>query len=93
MNTYLRDTLSVLSRDKELSHMKAVICSNQPTTEFDLDKQSWKEVRDVVKAARPASAPGASGVPYGVYKQYPSLLQLHWKIRLLIWRRGRVTGQ
>ena len=35
MNTYLRDTLSDPSRDKELGHLEAVIRLNQPATEFD----------------------------------------------------------
>ena len=58
-------------RDKELGNLEAVIRPNLPTTKFDLEEPSRKEVREVVKAARSASAPGPSGIPYGVYKQSP----------------------
>ena len=93
LNTYLRDNLSDPERDKELGNLEAVIRPHQPTTKFDLEEPSWKEVREVVKAAHSASAPGPSGVPYGVYKRCPSLLLLLWKIIKVIWQRGRVADQ
>ena len=93
MNTYLRDTLSDPSRDKELGHLEAVIRLNQPTTEFVSDEPSWKEVKEVMKAVRSVSAPGPSRVPYGVYKHCPSLLQLLWKILKVIWQRGNGGDQ
>ena len=58
LNTYLRDNLSDPERDKEQGNLEAVIRPHQPTTKFDLEEPSWKEVREVVKAARSASAPG-----------------------------------
>ena len=91
MNTYFRDTLSDPGWDRELDHLEAVIRLNQPATEFDLDELSLKEEKELVKAARLASAPGPSGVPYGVYKRCLSLLQFLWKIIKVIWRRGRVA--
>ena len=93
LNTYPRDNLNDPERDKELGNLEAVIRPHQPTNKFDLEEPSWKEVREVVKAAPSASAPGPSGVPYGVYKRCPSLLLLLWKIIKVIWRRGRVSDQ
>ena len=91
LNTCLRDNLSDPSRDKELGHLEAVIMPHLPTTKFDLEEPSCKEVRDVVKAARSASAPGHSRIPYGVYKRCPGLLQLLWGIIKVIWWSGRVA--
>ena len=93
MNTNLRDTLSDPGRDRELGHLEVVIMPNLPATKFDSDEPCWKEVREVVKAAQPASVPGPSGVPYGIYKCCPSLLNLLWKIIKVIWWRGRVADQ
>ena len=76
LNTYLRDNLSDPERDKELGNLEAVIRPHQPTTKFDLEEPSWKEVREVVKAARSASVPGPSRVPYSIYKCCPGLLLL-----------------
>ena len=44
LNTYLRDNLSDPERDKELGSLEAVIKPHQPTTKFDLEEPSWKEV-------------------------------------------------
>ena len=41
----------------------------------------------MVKAAR------TNGVPYTVYKRYPGILKLLWKVLYTIWRRGRVANQ
>lgn len=52
------------------------------------------EVVDVVKAARSTSAPGPSGVPYVVYKRCSKgrgFLKGLWRIRKVVWRRGKVA--
>ena len=48
---------------------------------------SWKEIQSVVKAARSASSPGQSGVPYTVYKRCPTILKHLWRIIKTIWRK------
>ena len=52
LNTYLRDNLSDPDWDKELGNLEAVIRLHLLTTKFDLEEPSWKEVKEVVKAAR-----------------------------------------
>ena len=89
LNTYLRDNLNDPGKDKELGHLETVIRQHLPKTNFDLEVTCWKEVREVVKAARSASPPGPSGVPCSVYKRCPGLLQLLWKIIKVIWRMGK----
>ena len=93
VNTYLRETLSDPLRERELGHNESLINPAPPTSEFNLKDPSWSELNDVVRAARSASAPGPSGVPYGVYKRCPGLRRRLWKTIKVIWRRGKVANQ
>ena len=47
----------------------------------------------MVQKARASSAPGPSGVPYKVDKNYPRLLLRLWRILKVIWSRGKVAHQ
>ena len=93
VNTYLLNTFSDPEKDVNLGMNKALIAPEPPTTEFVTKPPTLKEITDVVKAGRSASAPGPSGVPYIVYKRCPGLLRALWKIIKAIWRRGRVADQ
>ncbi|XP_023810165.1 uncharacterized protein LOC105353972 [Oryzias latipes] len=93
VNQFLQDTLSDPLREQELEPNKALIKPAPPTIEFNLTEPSLKEVEEIIKAARWASTPGPSGVPYVAYKRCPQLLRHLWKILRVIWRRGRVPDQ
>ncbi|XP_035990671.1 uncharacterized protein LOC118562404 [Fundulus heteroclitus] len=93
VNQFLQDTVSDPLRDQELEPNKALISPDPPTTEFNLKEPSLKEVEEVVKAARSASAPGPSGTPYLVYKRCPGIRRHLWRIMKVIWRRGKVANQ
>ncbi|KAJ8359312.1 hypothetical protein SKAU_G00158370 [Synaphobranchus kaupii] len=80
-------------REQELEPNRALISPAPPTAEFNQREPSLKEVEEVIKAARTASTPGPSGVPYLVYKHCPELLRHLWKTLKVIWRRGRVANQ
>ena len=60
---------------------------------FNDKPPTWKEIQEVVKAARTNAAPGPNGVPNTVYKRCPGILKLLWKVLRTIWRRGRVADQ
>ena len=47
----------------------------------------------MVQKARASSAPGPSGVPYKVDKNYPRLLLRLLRILKVIWSRGKVAHQ
>ncbi|XP_016087054.1 uncharacterized protein, partial [Sinocyclocheilus grahami] len=93
VNRFLQDTVSDSLREQDLEPNKALVSPAPPTTEFNLKGPSLKEVEEIIKAARSASTPGPSGVPYLVYKRCPDLLRHLWKILKVIWRRGRVADQ
>lgn len=93
MNRFLQETLSDSLREQELESNKALISLDPPTSEFNLREPSLKEVEEIVKAARSASSPGPSGVPYLVYKRCPEVLRHMWMILKAVWRRGRVAEQ
>ena len=93
VNAFLRETLSDPEKDTDLGRNDRLIEPEPPTSEFDLREPSWREIQDVVNAARSSSAPGPSGVMYCVYKRCPGLLSKLWKIIKTIWRRGKIAEQ
>nr|XP_061836351.1 uncharacterized protein LOC133619387 [Nerophis lumbriciformis] len=93
VNRFLQNTMSDPLRGQDLGPNRALISPAPPTAEFQLTEPSLKEVEEVIKAARSASSPDPSGVPYLVYKRCPGLLKHLWKTLKVIWRRGRVANQ
>ncbi|XP_038159099.1 uncharacterized protein LOC119796966 [Cyprinodon tularosa] len=71
------------------SHPK-IIKVPPPSEPLVTREPTWKEVEEVVKKARTASAPGPSGVPYKVYKKCPLLLRRLWKLFRTIWAKGSI---
>ena len=51
---------------------------------MDFSEQSFGEVKDVVKKARTASAPGPNAIPYKVYKMCPLLLRRLWRLSKVV---------
>ena len=49
-----------------------------------------KEVVEIVKKAREASAPGPNGFPCKVYKKCPKLLKLLRRLQKVVWREGKI---
>ncbi|KAL1279297.1 hypothetical protein QQF64_025970 [Cirrhinus molitorella] len=56
-----------------------------PQHQFDISPTKLSEVRQAVKKARSASAPGPNGVPYSVYKNAPDVLKILWKNMKVAW--------
>ncbi|TWW79888.1 hypothetical protein D4764_10G0009180 [Takifugu flavidus] len=90
INHHLNITFSDPLREQDLGPCEALVKRPEPVVQFNTTEPTLKEA---VMAARSSSSPGPSGVPYRVYKQCPKLLVRLWKIRKVIWRRGRVTTQ
>ena len=93
INAHLSNTFSDPSRDVEVDNINSLISPEPPSVEFNDKPPTWKEIQEVVKAARTSAAPGPNGVPYTVYKRCPGILNLLWKVLRTIWRRGRVADQ
>ena len=93
INDYLRNTMSDPSKGQEMAIKTRLIHQKPPVVQFDTRLPTWKEMQDVVRATRSASAPGLSGVPYIVYKRCKGILQILWKILRVIWRRGKIVEQ
>ncbi len=56
-----------------------------PQHQFDISPPKLSEVKQAVKKARSASAPGPNGVPYSVYKKTPDVLKILWKNMKVVW--------
>lgn len=66
-------------------------CST-PIKHLHTTEPSWKEVKEVVKKTRTASAPGPSGLPYKIYKKCLLVLRRLWKLFWKIWAKGSVNS-
>ena len=93
INNYLRDTMSDPAKEQEMGINNRLIHQKPPVVQYDARLLTWKEIQEVVRATRSASAPGPSGVPYIVYKRCKGILQILWKILRVIWWRGKIVEQ
>ena len=93
VDTFLQNTLGDPYRDTPLDENTHLKEPELPKRDFDMRIPSWIEVKNIVMAARSASSPGPSGVPYSVYKRCPGLLKMLWKFITRIWRRGKIVEQ
>ncbi|VDH94361.1 Hypothetical predicted protein [Mytilus galloprovincialis] len=78
-------------REDELPDIEQLIRPEDPEQVFDESPPKLKEVVDVIKKGRAASAPGPNGVPYKVYKNCQRITRRLWKLIRVIWRRGRLA--
>ncbi|KAI4903357.1 hypothetical protein NFI96_000121 [Prochilodus magdalenae] len=63
INRYLSYTYSDGTREQDLGRCAALICPPEPSTLFKISEPTIKDVSEVIKSARAASAPGPGGVP------------------------------
>ncbi|KAF0045977.1 hypothetical protein F2P81_002506 [Scophthalmus maximus] len=88
LEEHLRKTYSDNQR-----HVPATIPDDMPPIqppEHQLDTRppTWSKVKNTVKRARTASAPGPNGVPYRLYKNTPGVLKGLWKLMKVTWEKG-----
>ena len=86
----LRSTHCDPQRYEHLSSHPKITRVPPPSSPLMTGEPTWREVEEVVKKARTASAPGPSGLPYKVYKKCPLLLRRLWKILRTIWAKGHI---
>ena len=63
-----------------------------PEQPFNVGEILLSEVKEVVRKARAASAPGPSGLTYKIYKNCPLLTIRLWKLIKVIWREGELPS-
>ena len=88
----LEEHLEKVHQDKK-RHEQIIIPHDIPPIQppefnLDTDPPKWKEVENVVRRARAASAPGPNGVPYKLYKNAPDVLRLLWRLMRIVWQKG-----
>ena len=67
---HLMEKHSDPEREDELRPCDKFLDPEQPSTPVDDSEPKVNEVRETIKRARAASAPGPNGVPYKVYKSW-----------------------
>ena len=93
INNYLRDAMCDPAKEQEMGINNRLIHQKPSVVQYDTRWPTSKEMQEVVRVTRSASAPGPSGVPYIVYKRCKGILQILWKIWRVIWRRGKIVEQ
>ena len=68
------------AKEQDMGINNRLINQKPPVVQYDTHLPTWKEMQEVVRATRSASAPGPSGVPYIVYKRCKRNLQILMKI-------------
>ncbi|XP_078621248.1 uncharacterized protein LOC144887724 [Branchiostoma floridae x Branchiostoma japonicum] len=76
---FLSSTHNDELKDAALEANPSIVVADKPEKPLNISEPSWKEVQEVVRKARAASAPGPSGLPYKVYKKCPLLLRRLWR--------------
>ncbi|XP_053391239.1 uncharacterized protein LOC128554051 [Mercenaria mercenaria] len=87
---HLRNIHSDENRDQDLGDPDTLLSPEPPTTAFGDSEPKLQEIKDVIRKARSASAPGPNGIQYRVYKNCPKLLQRLWKLLKVVWRKGQL---
>ena len=89
--SYLERIHSDPHREEELGSNDKLLIPEEPNTEFDESDPKLKEVADIIKKARAASASGPCGIPYKVYKNCPRVRKRLWGMMRVARRRGRLA--
>lgn len=90
VEAFLKETHSDPYSGLELNENPEVGTADHPSIVFSANEPTWKEIQEVVKKARAASAPGPSVIPYRVYKKCPNLLRRLWKLLKRVWKKRSV---
>ena len=89
---YLHVNHSDPNREDALGDSDRIEPVTAPEKQLDVSEPSIGEVKDVVKKARTASAPGPNAIPYKVYKICPLLLKRLWRLLNLVCLKGDVPA-
>ena len=63
INRHLRDTMSDPVKEQDMGINSRLIHQKPPVVQYDTCLPTWKEIQEVVRATRSASAPEPSGIP------------------------------
>ncbi|XP_052218148.1 uncharacterized protein LOC127835750 [Dreissena polymorpha] len=78
------------NREDVLGDCNRIDPAKQPEKQLNATEPTLGEVKEAVKKARAASAPGPNAIPYKVYKMCPLLLKHLWRLLKEVWRKGDV---
>jgi len=87
---YLHSTHSDPNREEPLGNCERIDPAKEPEKPLDVSEPTLKEVKDTIRKARSASAPGPNAIPYKVYKMCPLLLKRLWRLLRVVWRKGEI---
>ncbi|XP_052217978.1 uncharacterized protein LOC127835582 [Dreissena polymorpha] len=90
IENFLYVTHSDPNREDVLGDCDRIDPAEEPEKQLNATEPTLGEVKEAVKKARAASAPGPNAIPYKVYKMCPLLLKRLWSLLKVVWRKGDV---
>jgi hypothetical protein len=90
IENFLHVTHSDPNREDVLGDCDRIDPAEEPEKQLNATEPTLGEVKEAVKKARAASAPGPNAIPYKVYKMCPLLLKRLWRLLKVVWRKGDV---
>ncbi|XP_052280752.1 uncharacterized protein LOC127878274 [Dreissena polymorpha] len=93
IENFLHVTHSDPKREDVLGDCDRIDPAEEPEKQLNATEPTLGEVKEAVKKARAASAPGPNAIPYKVYKMCPLLLKRLWRLLKVVWRKGDTVNQ
>ncbi|XP_052223956.1 uncharacterized protein LOC127839608 [Dreissena polymorpha] len=90
IENFLHVTHSDPNREDVLGDCDRTDPAEEPEKQLNATEPTLGEVKEAVKKARAASAPGPNAIPYKVYKMCRLLLKRLWRLFKVVWRKGDV---
>ncbi len=87
---YIKGQYTDAAKDTPLGSPGYVPCPDPPRSPFDTSPLRLCEIREVLKKARSASAPGPNRLPYKVYKNCPQVTKILWKLMRVVWKNQSI---
>lgn len=82
---YLRTIYTDEKKDEPIVVPTDILPISPPQHQFEISPPKLSEVKQAVKKAKSASAPGPNGVPYSVCKNATDVLKILWKNMKVAW--------
>ena len=93
LEQHIKGQYTDAAKDLPLGSPGHVPRPDSPKTPFDTSPPRLSEIRDVLKRARSASAPGPNGLPYKVYKSCPQVTKILWKLMSVAWKKQSIPAE
>ncbi len=93
LERHIKGQYTDAAKDTSLGSPGHVPHPDSPKSPFDTSPPRLSEVKEVLKRARSASAPGPNGLPYKLYKNCPQVSKILWKPMCIAWKKQSIPAE